>query len=289
MKKILFLSLLLLAATSTIFAQSKKEQKQKEKEQKLQQMELEQHLALVEASKKQGTVVRSRDTVYKAGTPYCLLKARKKFLVSEYTVCNLAGKPLIDVPYDCIENMKGGDDLCYYRFLFLESGAQAELQMYLGLKIERLVAEYELVLPDGSVNPEGEKRFLMNYPPRYSKVMEKALLNSVSNGSHTKIILIQRDTDEDIHISDNNIRQDNVLIGRYQRGKITQDIEELNNFLFYTPAGVLVAEAVQQHDDLSSQYRIHTISDNADFNITLDDLEDEAEQLADYLVQKGYL
>lgn len=220
--------------------------------------ELKKHKEKIAQSKEKCAAVLSLDTIYNCGTAYAVLKSKKEMLVTNYTLFSLSGKELADIPWECVDKPGTDDRDCYYAFLFLQSGKRAEVENYLGLKVEKLIVECDLV-KDNDINPAGENKFLMKYPPKFSQQQNNPTVIVINNSSTTTTgssdiyQTVDRNRSATIYVFGEEIKQDFKVIGSAKKSQKT--------ISFYLPNGTKVAEATSENYN-DTQWKIVTMKDN---------------------------
>jgi len=248
--------------------------------------QLKKHQEKIAESKTKNKVVLSLDTIYKSGVPYAVLKEKKVMLTSDYSLYSLTGKELVDIPYECVDdNNSASGMLCYYAFLFLQSGKRGEIEIGIGDKIEKIIVECDLV-KDNDINPSGENKFLMKNPPKYSnKPQNNGTTVIVINNGNTSTVTgdmyqtVERKRDATIYVFGEELKQDFKVIGSAKKQQKT--------ISFYLPNGTKIAEATSQNYN-DTQWKIVTLKDNKVHN-TSTSFGSDTKDLAKYLTDLYYL
>ncbi len=249
--------------------------------------EMKKHLEKVAKSKADESVVRSLDTIFNAGIPYAILKEKKVMLATDYTLFSLDGKELVNIPYECVEQANNSSNqVCYHAFLFLQSGKRGEMQVGVGMKVERTIVNYDMVR-NNDINPAGENKFLMRYPPKFSGVQQTTTVVVVNNGTAGTYTTVDRNRNGSISLFGTELKQDFKTIG-----SVTKSTSSSNGILIYTvsyflPNGTKIAEATGEGINCKS-WRVVTMKDNQSYTITTTFSQQE-EQLAKFLSDRYYL
>ncbi|CAN5328531.1 hypothetical protein BH09BAC5_BH09BAC5_17340 [soil metagenome] len=255
--------------------------------------EIKKHLEKVAKSKVDGSVVRSLDTIYNAGIPYAVLKSKKKMMATDFTLFSLNGKELVDIPYECVNNAasSSGSD-CYNAFLFLQSGKRGEVQLEMWVKIEELIVENDLV-KDNDVNPAGENKFLMKYPPKFSNKAQNTTVVIVNNGGtgsttqSTSYATVDRNRSAAISLYGEELKQDFKTIGTAKKVSSPENGKLFYIISFYLPDGTKIAEAKGEGFN-ATEWRVVTMKDNQSRSVTTTSNQQE-KQIAKYLSDLFYL
>lgn len=249
--------------------------------------DMKKHSEKVAKSKAEGSVVRSLDTIFNAGTPYAILKEKKKMLAANYTLFSLNGKELANMPYECIDDPNGSSkQTCYHAFLFLQSGKRGEMIIGIGTKIERVIVEFDLV-KDNDINPAGENKFVMNHPPKYSNKPQNTTVIIVNNGVPGNYTTVERNRSGSINLYGTELKQDFKTIGTVTKSNSSSNGEMLYTVSYFLPNGTKIAEATGEGINCKS-WRVVTMKDNQSHTITTTFSQQE-EQIAKFLSDRYYL
>ena len=249
--------------------------------------DMKKHLEKVVKSKADGSVIRSLDTIYNAGIPYAILKDQRRGLASDYILYSLNGKELADMPYECVDDANSASkQTCYTAFLFLQSGKRGEVQIGIGMKIEKLIVENDMV-KDNDINPAGENKFLMRYPPKYSNKPQNTTVVIVNNGPDIKYETVDRSRTAAIYLYGSELKQDLKLIGTVQKSNTSNSGKLIYTISYFLPNGTKVAEATGEGVN-SKEWRVVTMKDNKSHLVTTTFSQQE-EQIAKFLSDLYYL
>jgi hypothetical protein len=247
--------------------------------------ELKAHQTKVSDSKTKGTVVLSLDTIFNAGKPYAILKKVNKNITPDYRLYSLFGNELMDIIRERTIN-----EITYYAYIFLQSGKRAEARFYWDVRVEKLIVENDLV-HDSIINPAGENRFLLKYPPNLSTMQNQQIVNINVGGTPTytnPYQTVDRNRNRMIQIFGSEIRQEQILIGTYNRTTTFVNGKALDVYSFYLPNGTKVAEATQL-DVRSTMVKVVTMKDNFSRTVNTTYIGRGADDLAKYLSTNYYL
>ncbi|MDQ3108662.1 MAG: hypothetical protein M3R17_02110 [Bacteroidota bacterium] len=249
--------------------------------------DMKKHLEKVAKSKAEGSVVRSLDTIFNAGIPYAILKDKKVMLASDYTLFSLNGKELVDMPYQCIDDANSASNqTCYHAFLFLQSGKRAEIIIGLGMKIERIIVEFDLV-KNNDINPAGENKFVMRYPPKYSNKPQNTTVVIINNGVPGNYATVERNRSGGVNLYGTELKQDFKTIGTVTKSNSSSNGEMIYTVSYFLPNGIKIAEATGRGINCK-EWRVVTMKDNQSHTITTTFSQQE-EQIAKFLSDSYYL
>lgn len=245
--------------------------------------EMSKHLERVQQSKQKSKVIRSLDTVFNAGIPYCIMTDQRKGLVKDHKIFGLNGQLLFEITWDCIN--QNGVQKCFYAVLFPQTAKRAELESYIGLKLEELIVESNLV-QDNQVPAQSETLFLMKYPPRFSQPNQPAVqINVIQNNPYPVVV---RNKQAAIEIKQGNIYQDNVIIGKITESTSNADGKILKIYQVSLPNGTPIAR-ISQVNTAGMAYTIFCNLDHANHAFNVKFIGKEAEEFAQFLVENQYL
>ncbi len=249
--------------------------------------DMKKHLEKVAKSKAEGNVVRSLDTIFNAGIPYAILRDKKVMLATDYTLFSLNGKELVNIPYECIvQANNSSNQTCYHVFLFLQSGRRGEIQVGLGMKVERIVVDYDLV-QNNEINPAGENKFLMRYPPKFSGLHQPTTVVVINNGNAGTYTTVDRNRSGSISLFGTELKQEFKTIGSVTKSTNSSTGIMLYTFSYFLPNGTKIAEATGEGINCKS-WRVVTMKDNQSHTITTTFSQQE-EQIAKFLSDSYYL
>jgi hypothetical protein len=249
--------------------------------------DMKKHVEKVAKSKAEGSVVRSLDTIFNAGVPYAILKDKKVMLNSNYTLFSLNGKELVDMPYECIDDpASASKKTCYTAFLFLQSGKRGEMIIGIGMKIERVIVEFDLV-KDNDINPAGENKFVMNHPPKYSNKSQSTTVVVVNNGTSGDYITVERNRSAAIYLYGTELQQDFKTIGTIEKSNSSDGGKVMYRISFFLPNGIKIAEATGEGVNCK-EWRVVTMKDNRSHTVATTFAEQE-KQIAKFLSDSYYL
>src|SRR6218665_3669697 len=132
--------------------------------QKISQRRLRKHREKVYASKRNGTVILSLDTIFNKGLPYAILVKKKQLPYHQYTLYALNRKKLITIES---KGSSAPNENGNYAFHFTGSGQLAEPGKYITFQLEKEIVAYYLV-ENNEINPFGELKFLRKYNRSFS-------------------------------------------------------------------------------------------------------------------------
>jgi hypothetical protein len=249
---------------------------------------MKKHLEKVEKSRLKGKIIVSMDTIFNAGTPYAILKSKKRLLSKDYTLHSLSGNELAVITLEC-ENYTLA---CHYAFIFLESCGRAEVSNALGSKVEEIVVENNLVMGEG-INPKGEKKLLLLYPPKAGVsggiIPSETILSGVlSNKPQNSGTTVRRRSTGSVSTKGDKIVQGGEEIGSYNTNTVNENGNIFNQISYYDINGSLVAEA-SQTNITSDIYTIITSKNNMKHTFKVKFRTNAEEEIAQYLVSNLYL
>lgn len=265
--------------------------------QELSEKALNKHLKKVEKSRLKGSVVLSLDTIFNSGVPYAILKKRKGLFTRNYGVYSLTGEELIDIKHDCddVPDSKYAAKSCYRTYLFLETGAVAEVPEEFMKDVEDVLVENALMV-EGKVDPKSEKRFVMKYSPKHSAISSLTFDLPIGSPTSTNVeprsrdnayVLVKRNKSSIVFINREEIEQDFKVIGHFEkRSELGNEVKEV--YSIYLNNGTLAAEA-RQVEMNSSTYSILTFKDNRTHRLTVEMIGTTVKNIAEFLIERGYL
>jgi hypothetical protein len=249
--------------------------------------DMKKHLEKVAKSKEEGNVAWSLDTIFNAGKPYAIMKAKKRGLISDYSLFSFTGKELVNMVNETVEDPTSNTgQKSYTAFLFLQSGKRGELQVGIGMKVERIVVEYDLV-KDNEINPAGENKFLMRYPPKFSNKPQSATVVIVNNNVAGNYTTVDRNRSASISLLGTELKQDFKTIGSVSKSNSSSNGEMIYTVSFFLPNGIKVAEATGKGVNCK-EWSVVTMKDNQSHNVTTTFSQQE-EQIAKFLSDSHYL
>ncbi len=241
--------------------------------QKISQRRLRKHHARVYASKREGTVILSLDTIYNKGIPYAILVKKKQLPYHDYILYSLKREQLAYIQSKVTGGSWGTE---YYAFRFDRSGKVAEPEKYVTFHLEKEIVAYNLV-EGNAINPFGELNFLKKYPPKFSGTDYVAPDPGTPTGDI--YATVQRDRSQKILVAEGNIYQDYRLIGKYKPSEA--------GLRFYLPGGIMAAEALETEPG-SGKWRLSSFKDKKEH--TLQTAGDKSlEEIIQFLAEKEYL
>jgi len=265
-----FLYCLLCLQTSISFCQNHSEK------------ELKKHADKIANSKEKNSVVLSLDTIFNAGNPYAILKTEKSFLTKNYKLFSLKGVELAYLRFSTIETK----NINYYAFLFFDLNKTAEVEMYIGINIPKIIVENNLV-NDSTLNISSVNKFLMKFPQQYSQ-QTKTTVDITEDA--TKYATVERDRKAMLQFFGSEIQQDFKVIGTVKETSNITGGKIYKVFTFKLPNGITIAEATQNDGDINNNsYKIVTIKNNLIANISINRFGADLEELTKFLIERYYL
>ncbi|MFZ5552887.1 MAG: hypothetical protein ACOZCO_07210 [Bacteroidota bacterium] len=266
---VLFLILLFGMTISNVYGQAVSEK------------EFKKHQERVAESKEKGKVIVSLDTIFNSGTPYAILKEKKVALQTEYTLSSLSGKELLYIQTENIDDPKSASGKTYYKaFIFAGSGSRGEIVM--GGKVEKVIVEYDLV-KDSVINPDGEKKFLLKNPPKYSNKPQQVIVVNTSQYN-----TVTRNRAMPIFVNGSEIKQDNKVIGTFTKTTDMNYGKSTTIIAVFLPDGTKVAEATAEGYNPKS-FSTVTLKDNRSHSVNTTTYGNEVKDIAKYLTDLQYL
>jgi hypothetical protein len=248
--------------------------------------EMKKHLEKVAKSREEKTVVYSLDTIFNCGTPYAILKGKKRVLSTDYTLFSLDGKELVDMPYECIDDPNSASkETCYTAFLFLQSGKRGEIILGIGTKVEKVIVENDLV-KNNDINPAGENKFLMHYPPKYSNKQNTTVV-VVNNGTAETYKTVDRNRNASIELYGTELKQDFKTIGTISKSNSSANGKMIYAVSYFLPDGTKIAEATSEGIN-AKEWHVVTMKDNKEHSVAVT-FGGEEKQVAKYLSDLYYL
>lgn len=243
--------------------------------------EMKKHRERVTESKDKGKIIVSLDTIFNSGTAYAILKEKKVNLQTEYTLSSLSGNELMYIQTEYIDDPKSASGKTYYKaFIFVGSGSRGEIVM--GGKVEKVIVEYDLV-NDNDINPDGEKKFLLKNPPKYSNKPQQVIVITTPQYN-----TVARNRSLPIFVSGSEIKQDGKVIGSFTKTNSMNYGKSTTVITIFLPDGTKVAEASAEGINPKSFTAI-TLKDNHTHSINTATYGNEAKDIAKYLSDLQYL
>lgn len=268
MKSNIFILVFILFSVNNIIAQ-------------VSEKEMKKHLERVAESKEKENVIVSLDTIFNGGTAYAILKEKKVNLQTEYTLSSLSGKELMYIQTESIDDAKSASGKTYYKaFIFAGSGSRGEIVM--GGKVEKVIVEYDLV-KDSIINPEGEKKFLLKNPPKYSNKPQQVVLVTTAQYN-----TITRNRTMPIFVSHSEIKQDNKVVGTFTKSTNMNYGKSTTIIAIFLPDGTKVAESTADGQNPKS-FSTVTLKDNRTHSVNTTTYGNEVKDIAKYLTDLQYL
>jgi hypothetical protein len=264
-----------------------------------------------------GKVTWDKDTIKVDGKPYGLMKRKSvNLLLYDYSISSLSGIELIYFKAR-VEPSRGTGGFGYgsgndvnYDVNFIASGSYVDIDHHTGSGFAKLIVENNLIR-DNAIDPESERRFVMvyhGYTPSSTPASETAnnpavvvnINNNVGNGAGNSSatptstntqpaqLTPQPKSKSPVTINGNQIIRDDVVIGKFRQASTTSAYSQKSIIVtIYSEGGEKIAEATAPAEN-ASEWSIHTISDNKNFNI-LYDSPNEKENLFKWFADKNYL
>ncbi|MBK9192650.1 MAG: hypothetical protein IPM77_14770 [Crocinitomicaceae bacterium] len=255
--------------------------------QEFSEKDLKNHDKKVALSKEKGSVELSLDTIFNAGTPYCLFIQTKEVLGNkEFSVQSFDKKEHIYIKTDCVPNPTDpAKKDCFWLFLFMQSGSTGEVNGAFASGLPKIIVENNLIT-NNTINPDGEKRFLMLYPQKLSKPVAPVMtVNVVYN--ETAFPMVERDRTADISVYGTTIKQDFKEIGYYTEDSEATGGKVVKTITIYLPGGVKVATATYELAS-TELFQVYTEKDGKIMHVEVNPAK-RMEQLCMFLVQRMYL
>lgn len=243
--------------------------------------EMKKHHERVAESKEKGRVIVSLDTIFNSGTAYAILKEKKVNLQTEYTLSSLLGKELMYIQTEYVDDAKSASGKTYYKaFIFVGSSSRGEIVM--GGKVEKIIVEYDLV-KDNDINPDGEKKFLLKNPPKYSNKPQQVIV--VASPQYNTVT---RNRSMPIFVSGSEIKQDGKVIGTSTKTNSMNYGKNNTIISIFLPDGTKVAEAIAEGINPKS-FSTTTLKDNRTHSVNTATYGNEVKDIAKYLIDLQYL
>ena len=267
-----------------VFGQDDKEQKK--------------HQEAIARSLEKKIGVLSKDTIYYLGKPYCILIVESKMLgnILRATGKDLNGKDVFWVSSKSGSEVPGAQSNSFYNDItFVESNARALYSPNsITTSLVKDIVNFNL-FTDGKPNPLGEQRFVAEFrgPLGYYSGTTTVIINNGSNSSVTvsgnasTIDQSRRNRNAMVFVIGNQIKQDNVLVGTFQKAQAARNGTIEMEYVFFLPNGAAVAKAIAS-GATSHNYTIHILQTGAIHTVN-STLGHDDEDLAKFLIQMGFM
>lgn len=255
--------------------------------QEISKGDLKKHRQKVSKSRENGSVEYSLDTIFKAGVPYCLFKAKEGINGNEFSVQSFDQKEQVYVKMDCVPSPNDTSKKdCFWVFTFMESGKSAELNYAKASDLPKYIVENNLIV-NNTVNPEGETRLLILYPQRKSISAAPNSQMTVVMADADKYVLVERDRTAEVMFYGDRIQQDSTEIGYYTEDKWEEEGKIIVTLSFYLPSGLKVAD-VTFDQAAKANLVMHTTKDYKTYHVDVNP-EIQMQHICKFLIQKFYL
>lgn len=257
----------------------------------ISEKEYSKHLKRIQQSKEKAEVIVSLDTIYNRGIAYALLR-KVATADKDYSVKNLSGNELIYFRLNSFNdvtpthNIGSVEKKYYYEMLFTPNKKRCETEFLSVAQLTNFLVKNNLVV-NNDLNLLAADSLIAVKGNKFSEVQNKPLEIFQKQGEMKEFKLVERDKTKMIVIRNDEIEQDEKIIGRIT---IKKAEEGLIIYFLYTIQlldGTTIASA--KHQSLGSEdVEIKTMKDNKIIRITKPEYWiDKA--IVQYLIDNGYL
>lgn len=267
-----------------VFGQDDKEQKK--------------HQEAIAKSLEKKIGVLSKDTIFYLGKPYCILIVESKMLgnILRATGKDLNGKDVFWVSSKSGSEVPGAQSNSFFNDItFVESNARALYSPNsITTSLVKDIVNFNL-FTDGKPNPLGEQRFVAEfrgplgfYPGTTTVIINNGGNSSVTvSGNASTMDQSRRNRNALVFVMGNQIKQDNVLVGTFQKAQAARNGTIEMEYVFFLPNGAAVAKAIAS-GATSHNYTIQILQSGAMHTVN-STLGHDDEDLAKFLVQMGFM
>lgn len=237
-----------------------------------------QELQMLNTYSNENEVIYIDGIVYQGGKPYCKMKEINiNEFHPDYSIRNLNDEELMYVKFNALATGLGAGS---YQLIF-PSGNFLKLKTTEKKNIPSIIVNSNLIKA-GTVRKEAEESYILS---------KGGVLTAGNNSTDNTFALVNRNVHSDVIILGNNIKQDLVTIGNTKDGEPFYLNKILyHQILFFLPSGQKIAEATfTANDSDGRECRIITLKDLQNFTINLDRSKSEKKQVAEFLINRGYL
>lgn len=244
--------------------------------------DLEKHREKVQKSLEKGKNIRSLDTLFASGKPYCIMKGLKKGIGGpiEYTIRPLKRPDREEVYMLMSAEGTGASAIWYWDMVFVNLGQKIRFQNGT-LDPENTLVEYEL-FNDSGLNAAGVNKLVLLKGGQQGAGAVPAPA-AAGNGPE----LVQRNRGGMIQVFGERINQGGVHVGNITSVTSAVNGGIITRYTITTPAGALVATA-QNNGATDHNWTIVTAKDNRSQQVN-STLAHDAVDIARYLVEALYL
>lgn len=244
--------------------------------------ELEKHREKVQKSLEKGKNIRSLDTLFATGKPYCIMKGLKKGLGGpiEYTIRPLKQPDLEEVYMLMSAEGTGSTAIWYWDMVFVNLGQKIRFRNGT-LDPENTLVEYDL-FNDSGLNTAGVNKLVLLKGGQQGGGTVPAPA-APGNGPE----LVQRNRGGMIQVFGERINQGGVHVGNITSVTAAANGGIITRYTITTPAGALVATA-QNNGATDHNWTIVTAKDNRNHQVS-SSLTHDAEDIVRFLVEALYL
>jgi len=269
--KYLIALLMVLFVTNTSTAQYYSEKEQKK------------HIEKVKRSLTKGKNIRSLDTLFASGKPYCIMKATKSGFLEPmaFSLSPLKNSGQEEIFLEMFSIGTGSTTVWFWDMAFVRQGQKIQFQNGT-MDLENTVVDYKL-FTDSSLNIDGMKKLvLMKGVPRI------ALPPTPSNPNYSNNpTLVNRDRNGLIQIFGEKVQQSGVQIGIVAETSVAVGGKILNQYTITSNAGELIGIA-KNHGVGNNEWELVTSKDNKEHAIS-SNLGQGKNDVVKYLVEHLYL
>lgn len=265
-----------------VFSQDEKEQRK--------------HAEAISKSLEKKMGVLSLDTIFYLGKPYCIFKVESKMLgnILRATCKGLDGKDVFWVSSKSGSEVPGANANDFFNDItFAESNARALYRPNtITTSLVKDIVNFNL-FSEGKLNPQGEQRFVAAFRGPYGYypgtttvvVNTNGNANVIVSGSANSNDQVRRNRNGMIFVSGNQIKQDNILVGTFQKAQAARNGTIETEYIFFLPNGSAVAKAIAK-GATSHDYSIQILNTGGVFTVNSNIGRDD-EDLAKFLIQSG--
>lgn len=260
--------------------------------------ELKKHQEAIAKSLEKKIGVLSNDTIFYLGKPYCIFIVESKMLgnILRATGKDLNGKDVFWVSSKSGSEVPGAQANTFFNDItFVESNARAlYTPKTITTSLVKDIVNFNL-FTDGKPNPLGEQRFVAEYrgPLGYYPGTTTVIINNGSNSSVTvsgnasSMDQVRRNRNAQVFVFGNQIKQDNVMVGTFQKAQAARNGTIEMEYVFFLPNGAALAKAIAS-GATSHDYSIQILQTGAVHSVN-SALGHDDEDLAKFLVQMGIM
>lgn len=241
--------------------------------------ELKKHAEKVQKSRDKGKNIRSLDTLFASGTPYCLMIGTRKGIAgipSAYSVRPLKSPNEEEIFLTMESEGTGSAAVWFWDMVFINPGQKIRFKNG-ELDLENTIVDYDL-FNDSALNIKGmTKLVLLKGPPGVN----------VPQAQAQKSGMVDRNRSGMIQIFGEKIQQVGVHIGNISKSTVASDGNIITQITISFITGEIVAVA-KNHGVTDHEWSVVTMKNNESHDISSSLGKDE-QDIVKYLVESLYL